>query len=205
MQTNKPSFARSINKEIDSHLVIIDATPRLLQELREVLDQFLEGRAERAGPPSKVERLRLQRIARALDAFVAACGPDVEATQRLIGQWAALGYLHDFTLVELVGAMCDLSHDISSRLSEPRRPRHRPKDSIFQDFCCGVVMALARAREPVPPSRGGAVDRIIRTLLRVAQQPVPVDLRREVSHAVRRYPAEVRRLKRAEAAFNEFD
>jgi hypothetical protein len=207
----EPWFPPKVITAIEDALteVTTEASPKLLEELWNGLERLVsaKGDAVNRGEPrlNSEQRRRLERVNKAVWETIVACGQDVKATQLLIGNWAEAGLLNGQTLEKLVSALCVLNTEVSLRLSrDTPRSAHRPKDKTLKRFCVDVAVALLNAGEPLPLSRRGSMDRVLRVLLQSSHQRVPVDLFKHIKTAIASAPKE--RLKRScsAARFQEF-
>jgi hypothetical protein len=134
----QPWFPDSIIAEIRQELGL-PVNGELLEQLFRAVSRLKDARARSAhGRPHLTNRQReqLARIQDAMYRFLKACGPNVEATQRLIGGWADGRLPGGQALTGVVKSMSGLSAEVSMRLhrARPRAPR-RPEDVAFKEFC----------------------------------------------------------------------
>ena len=189
-----PKWLRDRLDDGDFLSLSLDETPGLADALWKAVQTLLRTRAQSAerGTPrlSAAQRKRLEAVQKAAEGLVIACGPDVGATQRLIGNWADGGLLRGQNLAQLVYAVALLSHEASLRLSEgQQQPPHRAPDDAFYRFCLDVILALRAASEDITTYRAGSTARVLRLLLTTANERVPKDMFRHLKAALSAAPA----------------
>ncbi len=159
--------------------------------------------------PSRVrltstDRRRLGRLQRALTETLKALGPDLRETAHCIGGWVEGTLIpHCGDLASWTSATALIKMEIADRLNEPTRHPGRPRDRILRRFAVDVGCVLADADEPVRASRRGLFAKVLSRLITEAELPLPREVFRMVSEAVKALPKERRRRGEDKARFAE--
>jgi hypothetical protein len=178
---------------IDDALTDVDVenAPLLLEGLWDATHRLTSSREDaRLGLPVLTARQirHLKKVEDACTRLNLACGadwPDIEATQRLIGNWAEGGLLHGLTLKGVVEAVIALRMEISLRLCDRSTVRHRKRDAAMVHFCLDVAVALVKAGEPLKVHRSSSFARVLTILLQSAGERVPHNLIRRMAAAAK--------------------
>jgi hypothetical protein len=187
-------FPTSIVTAIDDALTHVDVenAPLLLEGLWDAIHRLTSCREDaRRGLPVLTAR-QIRHLKKAEDACTRlnlACGadwPDIEAMQRLIGNWAeGGGLLHGLTLKGVVEAVIALRMEVSSRLYDRSTVRHRKPDTAMVHFCLDVAVALVKAGEPLKVHRSSSFARVLTILLQAAGERAPRNLVRRMAVAAK--------------------